>query len=156
MTGLGTPVRSIVLATLAAALLSSGTPEAAEPIRVLLIIPSGSPTLTRQVSQFEDALRRSNKQVARAESLAEADAVVQITRYRRTTDPNGVPQHWWYGFYKLLAPPKQGTFTRAAEPFTLVVGDVEDWQVEPAVTLLGVTLARAMGLAPYSATRQSF
>jgi len=117
-------------------------------IRVLLIMPAESGRLGRQVAQLEDALRRSTGRVVRAESLADADAVVQVTTYRRSVNEKGESQDWWYGQYSLLRRMKEGAGRqRTAEPFALVVMDREDWQVEPALELLGVTLAKAMGLS---------
>ena|SRR5688500_2355038 len=65
-----------LLATFAYASPGSG----AEQLRILVVMPSGSAKLTRQVTQFEDALRHSQGPVVQARSLAEADAVVQLPR----------------------------------------------------------------------------
>jgi hypothetical protein len=153
----GYSVRKVPLAivTLAFAVLGSALVSAAEPMRIVLVMPKGSETLARQVSRFDDALRRSTGRIAWAGSLVEADAVVQFTNYRRTINHEGKSADWWYGQYKLLSPPPQhdATSRPSVEPFMFVVGDVEDWQVEPAVNLLADRLARALELAPYSAKR---
>ena len=88
--------------------------------------------------------------VVRADSLADADAVVQFTAYRRVVRDKGEPQGWWYGHYVLLrAPSHKAHSVPGAERFTLVVIGREDWQVEPALEMLGTTLSRALGPTPY-------
>jgi hypothetical protein len=130
-----------LLATLAYASPSS----CAEQLRILVVMPSGSAKLIRQVTQFEDALRHSQGPVVQARSLAEADAVVQFTEYRRRVDDKGVSQDWWYGNYVLLKESSQEPrSTGGANRFTLIVIDREDWQVEPVLELLGTTLRRAL------------
>jgi hypothetical protein len=136
-----------LLATFAYASPGSG----AEQLRILVVMPSGSAKLTRQVTQFEDALRHSQGPVVQARSLAEADAVVQFTAYRRRVDDKGVPQDWWYGHYLFL----KGSWQErrsigGAKRFSLVVIDREDWQVEPVLEVLGTTLRRALRQAQYS------
>jgi hypothetical protein len=138
---------SIVLATWLLATTSFG----AEPIRVLVVMPGESGKLARQVTQFEDALRRSRGRVVRAASLADADAVVQFTAYRRVISDKGEPQDRWYGHYVLLNAPSQGAGSvGGATRFGLIVIGREDWQVEPVVELLGVTLGRALGLVSHA------
>jgi hypothetical protein len=143
------------MVTLGFAVLASALVSAAEPIRVVLVMPKGSQTLARQVSRFDDALRRSTGRIAWAGSLVDADAVVQFTNYRRTVNHEGKSADWWYGQYKLLSPPPQqeSASRPSVEPFIFVVGDAEDWHVEPAVNLLAEHLARALELAPSSAKR---
>jgi hypothetical protein len=136
-----------LLATFAYASPSS----CAEQLRILVVMPSGSAKLTRQVTQFEDALRHSRGPVVQARSLAEADAVVQFTAYRRRVDDKGVPQDWWYGHHLFLKGSSQERrSTGGAKRFTLVIIDREDWQVEPVLELLGTTLRRALRQAQYS------
>ena len=140
---------SLVAVLVATLLLVPSDLASAEQIRVLLVMPSESGRLGRQVAQLEDALRRSTGRVVRAESLADADAVVQVTTYRRLVNEKGESQDWWYGQYSLLKRPRHvAGGQRSAERFGLVVMDREDWQVEPALELLGLTLAKALGLAP--------
>ena len=147
---------SLVALLATAFLLGPSALASNEQIRVLLVMPTASGRLARQVSRFEDALRRSTGRLVRADSLADADAVVQFTAYRRTVDDKGASQDWWYGQYRLLKPDRQNANgPRSAERFGLVVMDREDWQVEPALELLGVTLARALGLAPNSPKGES-
>jgi hypothetical protein len=136
-------------ACLGMALLPVNTSSAAEPIRILVVMPGGSIELARQVRLFEDALRRSRGPVARAASLADADAVVEFTAYRRVIS-EGKPQDWWYGRYILLQAPAAEATTAGAKRFVFVVGDREDWQVEPVLNMLGTTLGGALGLAPAS------
>jgi len=158
MTSLGVrrPSLSLLAMLVSALLVVANASASAERIQVLLVIPTESGKLARQVSRFEDELRRSTGRVVRAHSLADADAVVQFTIYRRSVNDKGVSQDWWYGQYKLLKPPRQGAGgERSAQRFAFVVSDCEDWQVQPAVGLLGVTLARALGLTPYSAKGES-
>jgi hypothetical protein len=141
-------------ACLLMALLFVNSTSAAEPIRILVVVPGGSVALARQVRLFEDALRRSRGPVARAVSLAEADAVVQFTAYRRVIS-EGKPQDWWYGHYILLQAPSQETSSAGAKRFAFVVMDREDWQVEPVLKMLGTTLGGALGLAPASLPSES-
>ncbi len=127
------------------------TSSAVEPIRILVVMPGEPGKLAQQVRQFEDALRTSRGPVGRASSLAEADAVVEFTAYRRMVGDKGKPQDWWYGHYILLQAPSQGARSiQGAKRFTLVVIDREDRQVEPVLELLGTTLGGALGLAPFS------
>jgi hypothetical protein len=136
---------SRVVGCLLATLAYANPSFSAEPLRILVVTPGGSARLTRQVTQFEDALRRSQGPIVRATSLAEADAIVQFTAYRRVIDGKGVPQDWWYGHYVLLKTPSQDARSVAgAKRFALVVIDREDWQVEPVLDLLGTTLRRAL------------
>jgi hypothetical protein len=138
----------VLVAVLALALLASSGAAAVQEIRVLIVIPNGSAKLARQVTRFDDALRKSGARVVRANTLADADAVVQFTNYKRLIDDKGEPQDWWYGQFKLLKPPvrKGHGAPKTSPPFCLVVFGHDDWQVEPAVELLGRTLARALGL----------
>ena len=146
-----TAIRLVALLVPALWLVPSALASAGQ-IRVLLVMPTESGRLGHQVAQLEDALRRSTGRVVRAKSLADADAVVQVTTYRRVVNDKGESQDWWYGQYSLLKHPRQvAGGQRSAERFVLVVMDREDWQVEPALELLGVTLAKALGLAPSSA-----
>jgi len=74
--------------------------------------------------------------------------VVQFTNHRHVVDEKGEPQDWWYGQFKLLHPPVHDADTPAemSPLFQLVVFGHDEWQTEPAVELLGRTLARALGL----------
>jgi hypothetical protein len=136
------------------AFLLANASSAGEPIRILIVIPGASGTLARQVRLFEDALRRSRGPVARAASLAEADAVVQFTAYRRVIR-EGKPQDWWYGHYILLQAPFQEPSSAGAKQFTFVVIDREGWQVEAVLNMLSRTLGGALGLPPASLPSQS-
>lgn len=136
------------------AVLLASTSRAAEPIRILVVTPGQSDALARQVRLFEGALGRSRAPVARAASLAEADAVVQFTAYRRVIS-EGKPQDWWYGHYVVLHAPSQDASGTGAKRFAFVIIDREDWQLEPALDTLGRILGRALGLAPASPPSRS-
>jgi len=136
------------LAAVLGAVLLTGSAASAQQIRVLLVIPGGSGQLARQVARFDDALRKANGRIVQAHTLADADAVVQFTSYRRAFDDKGESEDWWYGQFKLLRPPvRDAQATPGTSPlFQLLVIGREDWEVEPAVELLGRALARALGL----------
>ena len=146
---IGRPSLSRMAVLCSALVLLASVSASADQIRVLLVMPAESGRLARQVSRFEDALRRSSGGVVRAQSLLDADAVVQFTSYRRLLPAGGKSQDWWYGQYKLLTATGEGDRAQASiKPFAFVVGDCEDWQVERALDLLGATLARALGWPP--------
>jgi hypothetical protein len=147
MTSLARRASRFLVAVLGSVLLTASG-AAAQQIRVLLVIPTGSAKLARQVARFDDALRKANGRIVQANTLADADAVVQFTNYRRAVDDKGESEDWWYGHFKLLTPPVGGDEAAPEVPplFQLLVIGREDWEVEPAVELLGRTLARALGL----------
>ena len=119
---------------------------AEEPIRVLVVMPGGDHSLARQVRLVEDALRRADGQVARANSLADADAVVHFTAYHRVIR-EGKSQDWYYGHYVLLHAQSGQSFS-GSKRFGMIAIESEDWQVEPVLRMLGRTLGAALGLPP--------
>jgi len=119
----------------------------AQPIRVLLVMPSGSAKLERQVARLERALREPRASVVQARSLAEADVVVQFTAFRHTIDDKGVASNFWEGELQVLSPSARdaGLARDGAKPFAFLVVGRETWEMEPAVALLARTLADALG-----------
>jgi hypothetical protein len=118
-----------------------------QPIRVLLVRPTESGRLSRQVAHFDAALGMPGGPLQRARTLAEADAIVQFTGYRRTLDDKGESENWWEGQYKLLTPPspRAGYAPAVPEQFMLLVIGRPSWYAEPAVELLADALGRALG-----------
>jgi hypothetical protein len=122
---------------------------AAQPVRVLLVTPSESGRLSRQVSRFTEELRALRGPLVAARGLSEADAIVRFTKYRRAFDAKGESEDWWEGEYRLLTPPlRDAQLASPPKPFMLLVIGREEWQVAPALDLLAQTLARALG-RPY-------
>jgi hypothetical protein len=119
----------------------------AVPVRILLIIPSESGRLSKQVALLDRALAESRGFLSRAKSLEEADAVVQFTGYRVTVDDKGVTSDWWEGQYRLLVTPGRDVRLDRGVPnrFKLLIIDQEPWQMRTVVDLLARTLARALG-----------
>jgi hypothetical protein len=85
--------------------------------------------------------------------LAEADAVVEFTSYRRVIVDKGKPQDRWSGQYLLLQPAPHGR--PGAQRFNFVVIDREDWQVEPVLEMLANRLGSELGLAAVSQEAKS-
>ncbi len=54
----------------------------AQPIRVLLIIPREPSEVSRQAARLEDAIAALGGPLVLADTLAETDAVVQLTDHR--------------------------------------------------------------------------
>lgn len=119
----------------------------APPVRILLVIPTESGKLSKQVALLDRALAESRGFLSRARSLDEADAVVEFTRYRQTVDDKGVTSDWWDGQYRLLTAParEMRPHGEAASRFSLLIIDQESWEMRPVVDLLARTLARALG-----------
>lgn len=119
----------------------------AQAIRVLLVIPREPTELTRQVTRLEDAIAALGGPLVPANTLADADAVVQFTDYQRGTAENGQSEDRWDGQFKLLTPPARKTRFPAPvfERFTLLVFGRDKADVRPAAGLLGMTLAKALG-----------
>ncbi len=119
----------------------------AQPIRVLLVMPTESGRLARQISRLNDALVKSQTHIVAAPSLDAADAVVRVSDYRQTTNPQGTLQNWWEVEIKLLAPVPDGTKDVRSIPKRqfLVVSGREDWETEPVLNLLSEVIARALG-----------
>jgi len=117
-----------------------------QPIRVLLIIPRESSELSRQAARLEDAIAELRGPMVPADSLAEADAVVQLTDYRRRLAENGESEGFWNGQFKLLTPPVRRTRipVPVVERFTLVVIGRDKAEV---TGLLEQALARALAKA---------
>jgi len=140
--GLGLPARTAVLclAVLAAPIAH------AQPIRVLLVMPSDGGRFPSQVARFQDALGQSTNLIVRAPSLADADAIVEFTRYQRLVNERGEMEDRWYGEYKLLKVPvdRAKSSTSSPELFGLFVYGHEEGQAPPPVELLGRTLAKAL------------
>ena len=124
----------------------------AQPIRVLLVMPSESGKLPRQVARLHRALAAARGPLVRAITLAEADAIVEFTGFRHAIDEQGVSHDTWEGEFKLLASQAHEAAPAPAIPerFRLLVFGRESWEVEPAVALLEWTLARALGREPRS------
>ena len=141
-----------VLSAVLVLLARANASPAEEPIRVLVVMPGGDHSLARQVRLVEDALRRSDGPVARANSLADADAVVQFTAYHRVIR-EGKSQDWYYGHYVLLHAQSGQSFA-GAKRFGMIAIESEDWQVEPVLRMLGRTLGAALGLSPASHERK--
>jgi hypothetical protein len=122
----------------------------AQAIRILLIMPSESGKLSRHVARFDEALAMSRGPLVRAANLAEADAVVEFTEYRRAVDEKGDTEDWWTGQFRLLTPPARDARLAPAVPerFKLLVIGRISRDVEPAIELLGKLLARALGREP--------
>jgi len=118
----------------------------AQPIRVLLIVPRGSSELSRQAAGLEDAIAALGGPLVVANTLADADAVVQLTDHRRRVAENGETEDWWDGQFKLLTPVRKTRFpVPVAERFSVVI-----WQNKADVTgliaqALARTLAKALG-----------
>jgi hypothetical protein len=119
----------------------------APPVRILLIIPAESGKLSKQVTLLDRALAESRGFLLRADSLDEADAVIQFTRYRQTVDDKGVTSDWWDGQYRLLAAPARNVRLNdeVSSRFSLLVIDQQPGQIKRVVDLLARTLARALG-----------
>jgi hypothetical protein len=126
-------------------LFPSGT--SAQAIRVLLVMPTESGRLSRQVAEFDAALGMPGGPLLRARTLDEADAIVHFTGYRRAIDGKGESEDWWEGQFKLLTPPvpRTGFAPAVPEHFKLLVIGRPSWYAEPAVELLARTLERALG-----------
>jgi len=123
----------------------------AQPIRVLLIIPRESSELSRQAARLEDAIAELRGPLVPADSLAEADAVVQLTDHRRRLAENGESEDFWDGQFKLLTPPARRTrfSLPVAERFTLVVVGRDKADVTGLVEqALARALAKALGRGP--------
>ena len=139
--------RAAVLLGMLGAGLAATPSASAQAIRVLLVVPTESGRLTRQVSRLNDALLRSESHIVAAQGLRDADAVVQITGYRRAFDDKGESEDWWEGQFKLLTPAARDAKSAPAAPerFKLLVIGREDGEVKPALDLLSNALARALG-----------
>ena len=142
------------LIAVGATLLLTASSVSAQQIRVLLVIPTGSSRLARQVARLNDALGKSKGRIVQANTLQDADAVVQFTNYRRVVDAKGESEDWWYGEYFLLKrpirppvpPPGAVPGVPQSPTFVVVVYGREDWEVEPVVEVLGQTLANVFGV----------
>src|SRR6266568_6561387 len=110
----------------------------AQPIRVLLIIPREPSEVSRQAARLEDAIAAFGGPMVLADTLAETDAVVQLTDHRRGIAENGESRDSWEGQLKLLAPPARKTRFPApvAERFTLLVFGRDKADLRPAAGLL--------------------
>jgi hypothetical protein len=96
------------------------------------------------VSRLNEALARSQTHVVAAPSLQEADAIVEVTGYRRTVGDRGLSLDWWDVDFKLLSP-VAGEPALSGERTRLLVIGREEWEVEPALDLLSDVLTRALG-----------
>lgn len=119
----------------------------AEPIRVLLVMPRETGELSRAVARIEDAMKGPDGPVAAAQSLADADAVVQFIRYQRKVGEKNEPQEWWLGQFKLLTAPR----SRAAvlfptpERFGLALMGQDNVDALHVVGALARILSKALG-----------
>jgi len=146
MTTYGAGRWAIVLAAaLTLELLPSRT-ASAQPIRVLLVMPRESGELSRQVARLDDAIAELNGPLVAAKSLADADVVVQFTRYQRKVGREGEPQDWWSGQFKLLVPPARiAALLPTPERFGLMLVGQDKTDARHTIEALARMLSRAVG-----------
>jgi hypothetical protein len=116
-------------------------------VRIVLVVPSDSGRLARQVKRLEAELARTRGRIVRARSLDEADAVVEFTEYRRTRNETGRTADWWHGQFKLLSPAAREVQLARGIPdrFAMVISEQEPWDMVRVLDLLGRTLAKPLG-----------
>lgn len=120
---------------------------AAEAIHVLMLMPRAAGPVSQQVESVERALFGLRGSLVVVESLADADAIVQLREHRRTAEENGDQRHEWTGSFKLLAPPSRraGFQPPTPERFTMVFKGPEEDGALFAAKALTRMLMQALG-----------
>jgi hypothetical protein len=134
----------------ATALLSVGflvpTDASAQAIRVLLVIPREPSELARQAARLGDTIAESGGHMVLAETLGEADAIVQLTGHRYRLAETGESEDFWDAQFKLLTPPVRRFPVPVAERFTvLLIGRDEAELPDLLAQALEHALAKALG-----------
>ena len=81
----------ILVALLVAAGVASAQETVDGPIRVLFHVPEGLVVEAVQAERLERAISEKGGLLAVVDSIGEADVIVEIERYRLTTDAEGKP-----------------------------------------------------------------
>ena len=92
----------------------------------ILLVPPRDAGLQAKIWKLEEAIRDSHRELALAETLADAHVIIQFTDYRRSTGEKGVPLFHWIGQAKLLRQPEAMTISTTPLPERfelLVIGD---------------------------------
>jgi hypothetical protein len=139
-------VRACLLGVLAVigAIASSSTARAAD-ISILLV-PARDAALQVRIWKLEQAIRDSHRQLAVAETLADAHVIVQFTDYRRSTGAKGVPVSHWVGQARLLRQPEAMTIsaTPLPERFELLAIGEDGSDSQRALKALELLLSKTL------------
>jgi hypothetical protein len=139
-------VRACVLGVLAViGPIASSSSARAEDVRILLI-PARNAALQLKVWKLEQAIRDGHRQLAVAETLADAHVIIQFTDSYRSTVGKGVPLFHWVGQAKLLRQPEAMTIsaTPLPERFELLVIGEEGSESQRALKSLELMLSKTL------------
>jgi hypothetical protein len=117
----------------------------AEDIGILLV-PARDAALQVKVWKLEQATRDSHRQLAVAETLADAHVIIQFTDYRRSTGEKGVPLFHWVGQARLLRQPEAMTIsaTPLPERFEFLVIGEDGSESQRALKSLELMLSKTL------------